>query len=282
MQNWTLLRLLPVYLGSKVADVTDAVWELVITLMQIVDLLMAPKITAGQVAYMKVLIEEYVVFRHELFPGNKLRPKHHNMLHYSEHVQHFGPLCHVWTMKFESKHKYFKECIRSVRNYKNVTKTLSERHQLYQSFLAARGLFSVAREFTDMSTSERLEVLARVTGTNLTDDHILLKKATIEGHTYTCNDYVLTSGTCFNVTFGSVIAIVKYQCKSLSLLLQYTPAALILCTELYNLQNSTGEMVFLNTNELLDRTPYQPYSFNGTSVIRLNFSFCERLSTVNC
>ncbi|XP_070379227.1 uncharacterized protein [Dermacentor albipictus] len=44
--------------------------------------------------------------------------------HFSELLQHFGPLCHVWTMRFESKHQYFKECIRSVRNYKNVTKTV--------------------------------------------------------------------------------------------------------------------------------------------------------------
>lgn len=277
LQNWTLLRLFPVYLGTKVEDMTDAVWELVITLMQIVDLLMAPKITAAQVAYMKVLIEDYVVSRCELFPRDKLRPKHHNMLHYSELVQHFGPLCHVWTMRFESKHQYFKECIRSVRNYKNVTKTLSERHQLFQSFLAARGLFCIATEFTDMSPSEQLKVLGKLKRKDFSDDCMLLKKATVEGYTYACNDYVLISGTRFSVVFGSVMAIVKDQSDVVALLLQCTPAALLPALELYGLRHSTEETVLLHPYELLDRTAYQPYSFNGNPVVRLNFSFCEKL-----
>lgn len=37
----------------------------------------APALSESQVAYMKVLIEEYIETRHLLFPLKKLRPKNH-------------------------------------------------------------------------------------------------------------------------------------------------------------------------------------------------------------
>ena len=41
----------------------------------------------------------------------------------------------VWTLRFESKHAYFKRALRYTGNYINVTKSLSEKHELFQSFL---------------------------------------------------------------------------------------------------------------------------------------------------
>lgn len=84
LQNHLLLKLLPLYVGAKMKDTADPVWQLVLSFTEIVDLLMAPKITPAQVAYLKVLIEEYVICRFNLFSEAKLRPKHHYMLHYSQ------------------------------------------------------------------------------------------------------------------------------------------------------------------------------------------------------
>lgn len=50
IQNWTFLRLLPFYNGSKIADRDDPVWELVRMLAKIFDIVMAAKITSAQVA----------------------------------------------------------------------------------------------------------------------------------------------------------------------------------------------------------------------------------------
>uniref|UniRef100_A0A8C1PKJ5 Uncharacterized protein n=1 Tax=Cyprinus carpio TaxID=7962 RepID=A0A8C1PKJ5_CYPCA len=56
----------------------------------------------------------------------------------------FGPLIRLWTMRFESKHTYFKQCARKLHNFKNVCATLAERHQLLQAYLSAGNLFQLS------------------------------------------------------------------------------------------------------------------------------------------
>ena len=36
-----------------------------------------------------------------------------------------GPLVHVWCMRYEAKHSYFKQLVRVTENFKNMLKTLS-------------------------------------------------------------------------------------------------------------------------------------------------------------
>lgn len=132
-QNRWLLRFLPILLHDKIKDADNAVWKLILLLRELVEFVCAPRLSDSQVAYMKVLIEE-------LFPHVSLRPKHHYLLHYADLTLQFGPLIHTWTMRFESKHSYFKRCIRSSKNFRNV-KSLAERHQLFQTYQSQGGLF---------------------------------------------------------------------------------------------------------------------------------------------
>jgi len=88
-----------------------------------------------------VLIEDYLDRRRSTFPDVALRPKHHYLIHYASLTRKFGPLMHLWTMRFESKHSYFKRCIRYSQNFKNVCATLAERHQLLQAYFSDGDLF---------------------------------------------------------------------------------------------------------------------------------------------
>ena len=133
VQCWCLLRLLPLMLASFLPEMSDPVWELVLLFRHIVELICASKISHVQVAYLNRLIEDYICDRQELFPDEPLKPKHHYLSHYPWLIYEFGPLINLWTMRMESKHTFFKRAARSAQNYKNVTKTLSEAHQLYQA-----------------------------------------------------------------------------------------------------------------------------------------------------
>ena len=42
-----------------------------------------------------------------------------------------GPLCHQWCMRFEAKNNQVKKMIKG--NFKNITKTVAERHQNYMT-----------------------------------------------------------------------------------------------------------------------------------------------------
>ena len=135
-QVWCLLRLLPVILHD-VVDVDHEAWHLFLLLKELVELVCAPKVSTAQVLYLNRLVKEYLETRLKLFPSVPLRPKHHYLLHYPWLIQMFGPLIHVWTMRMESKHSFFKRCARNSHNFINISKTLAETHQLNLAYLSS-------------------------------------------------------------------------------------------------------------------------------------------------
>lgn len=88
--------------------------------------------------------------RQTLFPQQQLLPQHHYLLHYADLTWQFGPLIRFWTMRFESKHKFFEQCLKKSQNFKNVSKTLSERHQLLQAYLAGTSVINDQVRFENM------------------------------------------------------------------------------------------------------------------------------------
>ena len=73
--------------------------------------------------------------RKELFSNVELRPKHHYLSHYSNLINEFGILIKIWTLRYESKHTFFKMMVRLLKNFKNITGTLAYKHELYQLLL---------------------------------------------------------------------------------------------------------------------------------------------------
>ncbi len=65
------------------------------------------------------------------------------MIHYPECTGGTGPLVHVWRMRYEAKHKFFKY---SIKNFMIITESLVEKHQTavvyHQESLSARGIES--------------------------------------------------------------------------------------------------------------------------------------------
>lgn len=118
-------------------------WEMLKILREICCLVMVAQISIGQIALLKSLINEYIQLRIILFPDVKLRPKHHYLTHYPYLIRMFGPLKHMWTLRYESKHSYFKNILKRSPNFKNILHTLSERHQFLQALHATHAtLFS--------------------------------------------------------------------------------------------------------------------------------------------
>uniref|UniRef100_A0A8C2HRA9 Uncharacterized protein n=1 Tax=Cyprinus carpio TaxID=7962 RepID=A0A8C2HRA9_CYPCA len=142
------------------------VWQLCLKLKEIVEFICAPKIHQNEVAYIKVLLEEYVYLRNSMFPDHPLKPKHHYLLHYPDLILKFGPLIRLWTLRFESKHSFFKECARKLHNFLHLSKTLAERHQLLQSYLSCVQLFpppiqvaGEANEIDEQTYNEDIQML---------------------------------------------------------------------------------------------------------------------------
>lgn len=81
-ENRCLLQLFPIINGDRIKDTQDRVWQVVIMLKEVVELVCSPKISAAQVSFLQVHIQEYLETRKHLFPSEKLKPRHHYLLHY--------------------------------------------------------------------------------------------------------------------------------------------------------------------------------------------------------
>lgn len=103
--------MLPFLIGHVVPEGEPA-WQVLMDLKDIVELVVSPVHTDESISYLEMKISEHRKRYQELFPNVKLLPKHHFLEHYPGMIKSFGPLVSVWTMRFEAKHRFFKQVAR--------------------------------------------------------------------------------------------------------------------------------------------------------------------------
>ena len=131
MQMWCLVRHLPLMIGDQVQRDDDH-WNLLLLLLRIMDIVFSPTISEGQTYYLQDLIaEHHRLFKH-LYPEMPMINKHHHLVHYPQCLRMSGPMVHLWCMRFEAKHNFFKRLSHIVCNFLNICKTMAWRHQLAQ------------------------------------------------------------------------------------------------------------------------------------------------------
>lgn len=59
----------------------------------------------------------------------KLTPKHHILTHYCRVIRSMGPVIHMSMMRFENKHRFFKDHVKRSNNFMNINKSLALKHQ---------------------------------------------------------------------------------------------------------------------------------------------------------
>lgn len=131
----TFLRLFTLIVKDFILDEDDPVWLTLLLLTEIVEIVLSPATHESYLPYLQERIYDYLNRRKILFPSVLLRPKHHYLSHYCDLIYALGCLIRVFSLRFESKHIFFKRCIRASRNFINPTKSLSVRHELHQAYL---------------------------------------------------------------------------------------------------------------------------------------------------
>ncbi len=275
VQNWCLVRLFPLLVGRRIQDFSDKVWNLLLLLRKVTELVCAPKISEDQVCYLDALIQEYLQLRSELFE-NQLKPKHHYLRHYPRLIIEFGPLIRLWTLRFESKHSYFKRCIKSSHNFKNPCLTLANSHQFLQAYLSAGSLFppviklsDTASPFFANSYCEGIE--------NAVEDFQFSPEDTVETFhvTYKGSDYrkgtyvVIARDEEGELLFGRIITILCRN-NELFFLTENYISAFVPELSLYAIEDCTcrGQFQCVNVDQLLDYYPLVGYSWKSNTRLR--------------
>lgn len=225
VENWNLLRLLPIILSAYVKDHNDLVWRLFLLLREVVEYVCSPKISHEQLAYLRVIMEEYLTERKQLFADTPFRPKHHFLSHYPDLIIKFGPLMRVWTLCFESKHSYFKRCARSAQNFINVTQSLANQHQYFQAYNSSGKIYP-DRLVIENATSLNIEcfmpeIKHALQAANVKfDDSVISDRVQMFGTSYQKGFFVICqcSDTCFSsLKLGCILFVVVESQKELCL-----------------------------------------------------------------
>lgn len=129
------------YFGVMVGDLVpqnDLIWEFYLSLRKILDIIFAPSYVLGTEDNLKTLIETH----HELYLEcfrMQLRPKYHYMLHYFYLCLLLGPLLHLSSMRWESKHRELKQIAKATCCRKNLPLTLIKKYLLKLGFMFISG-----------------------------------------------------------------------------------------------------------------------------------------------
>lgn len=278
-QNWCLLRLLPILIGHKISDKNNPVWDLCLRLRKIVEMVCAPKISIEQVCYLHVLVEEYLELRAEIFV-TPLKPKHHFLLHYAYLISQFGPLIRLWTLRFESKHSYFKKCAKQCKNFKNICSTLAVHHQLLQAYVHEGNFFPMkistngSVNFCAASFSVAIQnaIPSNISSLNT----IMSYDVTVEGIQY-CKDFFLPlSKNLHGVIFGKILFVLINNISELYFVIEKVQSVYLEDLGVYFLQFTSemqSDISCIRLSDVLDYYPLVAYNVYKGLHLCLHHSF---------
>ncbi|GBL85238.1 hypothetical protein AVEN_222713-1 [Araneus ventricosus] len=265
--TWCLLRFLPLFIGQSVPD-SEPAWCLLLTLKEIVDIVLAPKINLSYVSYLSHLIQDHHNLLKEIFPTVKLAPKFHFLVHYPRLILAFGPLTCSWSMRFEAKHLYFKHVAQSIKNNRNLPYSLAKRHQQLQCYYNLESLRPIGKK--DSVTSGKIidvnnystEITRLLSGY---EEFYSLKKVELNGMIYKSGACLVSGFHNDEPVFEKILIILrkgtctKFVCRTF----RSSTLFHIGCFKL----ESSKDIKILKLQDFVDVYPLSIYRHNNYSVV---------------
>lgn len=123
-----LFHFLTLFVGDKVPT-KDVVWKFLIKIVKILDIFEKASCSEEEIEQLRLLIKEHYKFYITFFK-EKLKPKHHYMLHLPNIIKNVGPLSGIWCMRLEAKHKELKKHANNISSRVNLPMSIMIKQQL--------------------------------------------------------------------------------------------------------------------------------------------------------
>lgn len=104
------------------------VWPCIQSMLVIIKIVYSSSITENDLKKLEQATHDHLSGMIKCFNTN-LTPKHHFMVHYANIIRLKGPIVHMSTMRYETKHKAFTNIARQTNNFVNLSKTLAVSYQ---------------------------------------------------------------------------------------------------------------------------------------------------------
>ena len=127
-EMWNLIRLASLILGEYV-EIDNEYWNLLVLFCQLTDRLCVLEFSNSGLVYLDQFLLSIFSKYMLIFPDVIIKPKAHFIQHYPQIISRFGLL--VKTLRFESKHSFFKSALASNKNRKNIFQSMVKKHQFW-------------------------------------------------------------------------------------------------------------------------------------------------------
>jgi hypothetical protein len=128
----------PLLFGNVVTDSPEPelFWELLMLHHELLCIFLSDSVSTTPIDYTKLLVKRH----HELvYILNQNNPRAKCKIHFIQHYPRFfvmyNGLKHCWTMRYESRHQYFKQIARTLGQFKNIAFTCAQRFQVRSCLL---------------------------------------------------------------------------------------------------------------------------------------------------
>ena len=125
---WNLIRLVPLMLREYV-EINNEFWNLLVLFCQLTERLCALEFSNSDLVYLDESFQSFFSKYMSKFPDVIIKFKAHFIQHYPQMISRFGPL--VKTLRFESKHSFFKSALASSKNRKNIFQSMAKKDQFW-------------------------------------------------------------------------------------------------------------------------------------------------------
>lgn len=116
------------FLVGDLVTEDDEVWKFFLKTVEVVNLVYLTSFKESDILNLEKSVSEMNQMYTSLF-HQTLKPKHHNLTHYSRLVQSFGPLRYISSMRFEAKHRMVKQYTKNVESRKNPSFSIGRKLQ---------------------------------------------------------------------------------------------------------------------------------------------------------
>uniref|UniRef100_H2Y2P4 C2H2-type domain-containing protein n=1 Tax=Ciona intestinalis TaxID=7719 RepID=H2Y2P4_CIOIN len=279
-ESWCLFRLLPIIIGDAIPD-CDPGWQLLLLLSEILEIVFAPNVILEETEYLKAIIQEFY-WGVVKFSPSLIVPKFHFMLHYPRLLKYYGPLRHLWCMRFESFHRKVKRIVKNTQNFKNVCCTVAERLQLKKcyehgdKYCLNNDLTCERQKHINLSQLP-LNVqtfLLNDIGLTSASDLYVATSVTLNGIVY-CAGYVFVVDIIDDVpVFVKVVMILITENATILYGNYLKPISFNHHLRCFSVQE-TEETIFLKPGSQAILHPLDMYKISGNLYIRLSYRLCS-------
>ena len=186
---WLLILIFPLICGCRFQN--NVYYMHFVQLIEIHRKIIDDSFTESKLLILEDDIEKYLNEFKFLYSDVKISAKMHFLIHYPRSIRIFGTAILASTMRFDSKHSFFKRVHHQTHNHVNLLYSLADRHQDFQIFHLLADKYFIDFEFgSSHKVSEDFKeyVEMRLEINNME----FYKHITHNRITYTTNDVIVT------------------------------------------------------------------------------------------